>query len=43
MLISCLPILGAVLLAPILPNMQDAFGNTDQAEALVPLALTLPA
>ena len=43
MLISCLPILGAVLLAPILPDMRDAFGNTDQAEAMVPLALTLPA
>lgn len=43
MLMSCLPILGAVLLAPVLPRMQDHFGNTPKAQALVPLSLTVPA
>lgn len=43
MLMSCLPILGAVLLAPVLPSMQDHFGNTPKAQALVPLSLTVPA
>ncbi|WP_036553547.1 MFS transporter [Nocardioides insulae] len=43
MFISCLPILGAVLLAPILPTMQDHFGDGAQATALVPLTLTAPA
>ncbi|GLZ12020.1 hypothetical protein Acsp04_22550 [Actinomadura sp. NBRC 104425] len=28
---SCLPILGAVLIAPVLPKMQDAFGDTGAA------------
>ncbi|MGW0941345.1 MFS transporter [Streptomyces sp. NPDC002623] len=40
---SCLPILGAVLIAPVLPKMQDHFASTPGAEALVPLALTVPA
>lgn len=40
---SCLPILGAVLIAPVLPKMQDAFASTPGAKALVPLALTVPA
>ena len=43
MLISCLPILGAVLLAPALPAMQDHFGEDGAAKALVPLSLTVPA
>ncbi|RNM12658.1 MFS transporter [Nocardioides pocheonensis] len=43
MMMSCLPILGAVLLAPVLPRMQDHFGNTPKAQALVPLSLTVPA
>ena len=43
MLMSCLPVLGAVLLAPVLPRMQDHFGDTGKAEALVPLSLTVPA
>jgi DNA-binding transcriptional LysR family regulator/MFS family permease len=43
MLTSCLPILGAVLLAPVLPAMQDHFGETGAAKALVPLSLTIPA
>ncbi|MET9830348.1 MFS transporter [Streptomyces sp. NPDC006385] len=40
---SCLPILGAVLIAPVLPKMQDHFASTPGAKALVPLALTIPA
>jgi MFS family permease len=40
---SCLPILGAVLIAPVLPKMQDYFASTAGAKALVPLALTVPA
>lgn len=40
---SCLPILGAVLIAPVLPKMQDHFASTAGAKALVPLALTVPA
>jgi MFS family permease len=40
---SCLPILGAVLIAPVLPKIQDHFAPTPGAKALVPLALTVPA
>ncbi|BBC28890.1 MFS transporter [Streptomyces graminofaciens] len=40
---SCLPVLGAVLIAPVLPRMQDHFGSVPGAKALVPLALTVPA
>jgi len=40
---SCLPVLGAVLLAPVLPRMQEHFANTPGATVLVPIALTLPA
>jgi MFS family permease len=40
---SCMPILGAVLIAPVLPKMQDHFGSAPGAKALVPLALTAPA
>ncbi|MFJ6212561.1 MFS transporter [Streptomyces sp. NPDC092296] len=40
---SCLPILGAVLIAPVLPRMQDHFENVSGADALVPMALTIPA
>ncbi|MER6127987.1 MFS transporter [Streptomyces sp. NPDC001795] len=40
---SCLPILGAVLIAPVLPKMQDHFASTPGAKALVPLVLTVPA
>ncbi|SDS09150.1 Predicted arabinose efflux permease, MFS family [Nocardioides scoriae] len=43
MFVSCLPILGAVLLAPVLPSMQDAFAGTPGVEALVPVTLTIPA
>ncbi|TMR99001.1 MFS transporter [Nonomuraea basaltis] len=40
---SCLPILGAVLIAPVLPQMQDHFAAVPGAAALVPMALTIPA
>jgi MFS family permease len=40
---SCLPVLGAVLLAPVLPRMQAHFADTSNAALLVPVALTLPA
>jgi MFS family permease len=40
---SCLPVLGAVLLAPILPIMTKEFASTPGSAALVPLVLTIPA
>ncbi|ROM61959.1 MFS transporter [Pseudomonas brassicacearum] len=40
---SCLPVLGAVLLAPVLPRMQEHFTDTPGVALLVPVALTLPA
>lgn len=40
---SCLPVLGAVLLAPVLPKMQAHFAEVPGAAVLVPLSLTLPA
>ncbi|SDH32876.1 MFS transporter [Pseudomonas panipatensis] len=40
---SCLPVLGAVLIAPVLPRMQAHFAETPAAALLVPIALTLPA
>nr|WP_051733108.1 MFS transporter [Kitasatospora phosalacinea] len=40
---SCLPILGAVLIAPVLPRLQDHFAATPGADALAPVALTVPA
>lgn len=40
---SCLPILGAVLLAPILPTLSTVFKSSPGSEALVPLILTIPA
>ncbi|WP_115162740.1 MFS transporter [Kocuria rosea] len=40
---SCMPVLGAVLLAPILPSMTQAFAGTPGVEFLVPVVLTVPA
>jgi MFS family permease len=40
---SCLPILGAVLIAPVLPQMQSHFADVPGVDALVPIALTIPA
>ncbi|WP_104523519.1 MFS transporter [Blastococcus atacamensis] len=43
LLASCLAILGAVLLAPVLPAIQEAFAGTPGVEALTPVVLTAPA
>ena len=43
LLASCLPVLGAVLLAPVLPSLQKAFADTPGVKALVPITLTVPA
>jgi len=43
LLASCMPVLGAVLIAPILPKIQDAFASTAGVEALTPIVLTVPA
>jgi MFS family permease len=43
LLSSCLGVLGAVLLAPVLPAIQDAFAGTPGVEALAPIVLTAPA
>ncbi|MFF7640861.1 MFS transporter [Streptomyces canus] len=40
---ACLPILGAVLIAPVLPQMQDHFADVPGVDALVPMTLTIPA
>ncbi|MHC3471091.1 MFS transporter [Streptomyces sp. 7R007] len=40
---ACLPILGAVLIAPVLPQMRDHFADVPGVEVLVPMALTVPA
>ena len=40
---SCMPVLGAVLLAPVLPTLSRTFADTPGVSLLVPLALTVPA
>ncbi len=40
---SCLPVLGAVLIAPVLPQMAQAFAATPGVGVLVPIVLTVPA
>lgn len=40
---SCLSVLGAVLIAPVLPQMTDAFAGTPGVDVLVPVVLTVPA
>ncbi|WP_286179654.1 MFS transporter [Arthrobacter sp. ISL-95] len=40
---SCMPVLGAVLLAPVLPTLNQVFAETAGVAILVPLVLTLPA
>jgi MFS family permease len=40
---SCLPVLGAVLIAPVLPQMAQAFAATPGVAVLVPIVLTVPA
>jgi MFS family permease len=40
---SCLPVMAAVLIAPVLPQIMQHYAGVPHAEALVPLALTIPA
>jgi MFS family permease len=40
---SCLSVLGAVLIAPVLPQLQDAFAGVPGAGVLAPVVLTVPA
>ena len=40
---SCMSVLGAVLIAPVLPQMTDAFADTPGVDVLVPIVLTVPA
>ncbi|MFI6509467.1 MFS transporter [Streptosporangium sp. NPDC050855] len=40
---SCMPVLGAVLLSPVLPRMSRHFATTPGADVLVPVILTVPA
>lgn len=40
---SCLSVLGAVLIAPVLPQMSDHFAAVPGVDVLVPVALTVPA
>jgi MFS family permease len=40
---SCLSVLGAVLIAPVLPQMSQAFAGTPGVDVLVPVVLTAPA
>lgn len=40
---SCLPVMATVLIAPVLPQIMQHFAGVANAEALVPLALTVPA
>jgi MFS family permease len=40
---SCLSVLGAVLIAPVLPRISQAFSGVAGAAALVPMVLTAPA
>jgi MFS family permease len=43
LLSSCLSVLGAVLLAPVLPRIEDAFVGTPGVKTLTPIVLTMPA
>jgi MFS family permease len=40
---SCLPVLGAVLITPILPQLSAVFGDQPGAEVLVPMIVAIPA
>ncbi|MEU9343823.1 MFS transporter [Streptomyces sp. NPDC048278] len=43
LLASCLSVLAAVLLTPVLPRMEDAFAGTSGVKVLVPVTVTVPA
>jgi MFS family permease len=40
---SCMPVLGAVLIAPVLPQLAAAFAGVAGVDVLVPVVLTVPA
>lgn len=40
---SCMPVLGAVLIAPVLPQMAQTFADVPGVAVLVPIVLTAPA
>ena len=40
---SCLPVLGGVLIAPVLPRIAEHFAGTANVGLMVPIVLTLPA
>ena len=40
---SCMPVLGAVLITPILPQLSAVFGGEPGAEVLVPMIVAIPA
>ncbi|WP_394551983.1 MFS transporter [Agromyces sp. MMS24-JH15] len=40
---SCMPVLGSVLITPILPQLSEHFGDTPGAEVLVPMIVAIPA
>ncbi|MCY0966288.1 MFS transporter [Parathalassolituus penaei] len=42
LLCGCMSVLAAVVIAPVLPQMQEHFSATDNVEFLVPMALTAP-
>ena len=41
--LGCLAVLGAVLIAPVQPAIEDAFAGNDAVDLLVPVSLTVPA
>jgi MFS family permease len=43
LLCTCLPVMATVLIAPVLPQIMQHFSNVPNAQALVPLSLTVPA
>lgn len=42
LLCGCMSVLAAVVIAPVLPQMQEHFSATENVEFLVPMALTAP-
>ncbi|WNM28458.1 MFS transporter [Demequina capsici] len=40
---SCMPVMGSVLITPILPQLSEHFGSVPGAEVLVPMIVAIPA
>lgn len=40
---SCMPVMGSVLITPILPQLSEEFGGVPGAEVLVPMIVAIPA